>query len=288
LIHKAYPSREQSGTTFGVDLGATLTKLAIRLPDGRTSFRSIPTDAIERVAQEVESIVPRRLGLTGGGAPELARLLGLDTAPIGEFDAWRAGAEALLRRQGLAAEERYLLVSLGTGTSAMLVEGGRALRVGGTALGGGTVLGLGAALTGTRSFDELAALAARGDRRKVDLLVSEIYRSGELPLPGDVNAASFAKLADPPAGRPPEASDLAHAVMGLVGENVALICHGLAVATDARRIVFGGATLRSNAALVGILKGLGAALGVDVVILADGEFAGAVGALELGAGDAGE
>ena len=63
---------------------------------------------------------------------------------LDEFDAWRAGAIRLLERQGEKPPERDLLVSLGTGTSMLLVEPGRANRVGGTALGGGTLLGLGA------------------------------------------------------------------------------------------------------------------------------------------------
>ena len=37
----------------------------------------------------------------------------------------------------------------------LLVEPERATRVGGTALGGGTLLGLGSALVGTADFDEL-------------------------------------------------------------------------------------------------------------------------------------
>ena len=55
--------------------------------------------------------------------------------------------------------------------------------------------GSAAALFGERDFDAIAALAQRGDRRRVDLLVSDIYPDGDFLLPGDVNAASFAKLA---------------------------------------------------------------------------------------------
>ncbi len=269
--------------SLGADVGATLTKLATHSDRGALHFRLVPSRAIEQVAREVESFGAERLGLTGGGAPELASILGLDTAVVGEFDAWRRGAEALLRRQKRASEGPYLLVSLGTGTSALLVDGERVTRVGGTALGGGTILGLGAALTGHTSFDELVDLATRGDRRKVDLLVSDIYRTGESPLPGDLNASSFAKLARHPEAERPEPCDLADAVMGLVGENVGLICNGLAAAARVGRIVFGGTTLRNNPALVGILAGLGATLGREVVFLADGEFTGAVGALELAA-----
>ncbi len=166
----------------------------------------------------------------------------------------------------------------------MRVEGTRVARVGGTALGGGTILGLGAALVGTADFADLASLAHRGDRRRVDLLVSEIYRTGDSPLPGDLNASSFAKLALGSANETPARADLAHAIMGLVGENVALICNGLAAAAGVKRIVFGGTSLRGNESLVEILRVLTAAEGREAILLPNGEYAGALGAMELAAG----
>ena len=42
-------------------------------------------------------------------------------------------------------------------------------------------------------------------------------------------------------------SDLAGALIALVGENVGLICVGLAKAAGVERIVYGGTTLRNNA-----------------------------------------
>lgn len=281
MIQKAYPLQPQLGTRVGADVGATLAKLFVRRADGRTSLRLLPTRAMVQVAREVESAEPERVGLTGGGAPELAALLHFDTAPAPEFEAWRVGASAMLRQAGAGEVERYLLVSLGTGTSAMLVDRDSVTRAGGTALGGGTVVGLGAALIGSANFDELVSLAREGDRRNVDLLVSDIYRSGESPLPGDLNASSFAKLALIERDRRPEPRDLAHAIMGLVGENVALICNGIAAAAQVTRIAFGGTTLRANTTLVEILRLLSAAHGNQAIFLPDGEFAGALGALEL-------
>ena len=287
----AVPSQPQpSGPTgtggrvrLGVDIGATLAKLAIVRGEGRVEYRLAPAHAIEPLALEVEGLAPDRVGVTGGGALQLARSLSLDTAPVGEFEAWGTGSHALLHQEGRTTGEPHLLVSLGTGTSAMLVDGDRVTRVGGTALGGGTLLGLGAALTGVADFDRLVSLAAGGDRRRVDLLVSDIYRAGGLPLPGDLTAASFGKLGGPAPRDPPAPRDLAHAVIGLVGENVGLICGALALAAGVKRIVFGGSTLRGNPALVEILRGLCAGMGREAVFLRDGEFAGALGALEIAA-----
>ena len=48
-----------------------------------------------------------------------------------------------------------------------------------------------------------------------------------------------------------------------------------------RQIVFGGSTLRGNHLLRTIIEALSSALGRQAVLLPDGEFAGALGALEL-------
>jgi type II pantothenate kinase len=261
----------------GADAGATLVKLAIR-SGGDTRLETIPAAELGAVARRLEGAA--RVGITGGGARQLAHLLDSDTVEVAEFDAWSTGARRLLRGAGPDAG-RFLLVSVGTGTSAMLVDGRQVRRVGGTALGGGTVMGLGASLTGRRRFDEIARLAAAGDRRKVDLLVSDIYPEGDFVLPGYVNAASFAKVASHPG--PVAEADLAHGVMGLVGENVALICCGLAAATQVDRIAWGGATLRENPALVAVLTAVCRALGREPVFLPDGEFVGALGALDWAA-----
>lgn len=270
----------RSATAAGADVGATLVKLAYREPGGAISTEALPVDDLGGVATRLAVVAPGCVGLTGGGAPRLAALMEALPVTVGEFDAWAAGARTLLAADD-EAESRFLLVSVGTGTSVMLVEPERVTRVGGTALGGGTIVGLGAALTGASDFRAIAALAAGGDRRRVDLLISDIYPQGDFPLPGDVNAASFAKLARA-GGAPADPADLACAVMGLVGENVALICCGLAARAGVERIAFGGSTLRENPALVAILRGACRALGRSPHLLDEGPFVGALGALVLG------
>jgi type II pantothenate kinase len=191
---------------------------------------------------------------------------------VTEFDAWARGAPLVAADEGIGLPARYLLVSLGTGTSVLSVEDGSVARVGGTALGGGTVLGLGKLLLGVESFAELTALAERGDRRAVDLMVGDVYRSADAPLLRDLTAASFAKL----ASTKPE--DLAHALMGLVGENVALLCGGFARGSSVEGVVYCGSTLSENPALRRIVAEITTLFGHRPCFLAGGAFCGAVGA----------
>jgi type II pantothenate kinase len=222
------------------------------------------------------------VGLTGGGASMLARVLPGELVQVNEFAAWGAGAAALLAERDDVHVPRYLLVSVGTGTSILLVDGASVTRIGGTALGGGTLLGLAAGLLHISDFDEIAALAQRGSRQSVDLLVSDIYPAGGIPLAGDLTAANFGKYARRLRdGEAIERADVAHAIMGLIAENISLVCTAQSAATQVQRIAFGGSTLRRNPALAEMLGNFLRGHGRDPVFLPNGEFAGALGALRI-------
>ena len=264
-------SSADSVRAVGIDVGATLCKLALRRDTWSTA--SYPSTDLGAARALVEGWAPTRVVATGGGADRLgATVAGVPLEHVPEFDAWARGAPLVAAEEGVGLPARYLLVSLGTGTSVLHVEEGRVERVGGTALGGGTVLGLGKLLLGVESFAELAGLAERGDRRTVDLMVGDVYRSADAPLLRDLTAASVAKLS---STRP---EDLAHALMGLVGENVALLCGGFARGSSVEGVVYCGSTLSENPALRRIVAEITTLFGHRPCFLAGGAFCGAVGA----------
>ena len=264
-----------TGATVGADAGATLCKLVLPAPTGLYTVKFPSTD-LATVRACLGEWRPRRLVATGGGAARLARELpGLEVHTVPEFAAWAQGAPILARRIGLALPERYLVAVVGTGTSVLALDPSGAKRIGGSALGGGTLLGLGRLLLGVDSFDEICALAARGDRRRVDLLVGDIYPGGEIALPPDLNAASFAKL----GSRAPE--DLAHALIGMLGENIGLIAGNLARSFAASAVLYCGSTLLHNAGLQDILRWVTAMHGATAHFPEHGAFCGALGAVAM-------
>lgn len=91
----------------------------------------------------------------------------------------------------------YLLVNIGSGVSMIKVSGPRQFqRVGGTSLGGGTFWGILSLLTGARTFDEMLAMAERGDNSGVDMLVGDIYGSdyGKIGLKSTTIASTYGKV----------------------------------------------------------------------------------------------
>lgn len=69
-------------------------------------------------------------------------------------------------------------------------------RVGGTHLGGGTFWGLMSLLTGARTFDDMLAMADRGDNSGVDMLVGDIYGMDytKIGLKSTAIASTFGKV----------------------------------------------------------------------------------------------
>lgn len=270
---------------LGIDAGASLWKLALVRGDWETEI--LPAGAIEEVRHRVRAWSPERIHVTGGGAARMAAALeGIPVRQVSEFAAWARGAQRLAGRAGWTLPDRHLLVSLGTGTSILEIDGGAFQRIGGTALGGGTLLGLARLLCRTESFAEITALASRGDRGRVDLLVRDVYPEGGIALPPDLTAANFAKLASTepaglsePAGLP-DPADLAHALMGLVGENIGIICAAVAHARSIETLVFGGSALEANPTLQEILRQTVEMSGREARILPEGAFCGAVGAAD--------
>jgi len=285
--HELDESALEKAEAIGIDSGATLVKLAVQDSSRRIHLATWPSPSIERVLALLDRLTPARIGVTGCGTHALAAALARPLATPLEFDAWGRGANRLLEEAGHAVCEPYLLVSIGTGTSALRVDGERVERIGGSALGGGAALGLGLALTGCKSHRELAHLAARGSRGGVDLLISDIYGESEIPLAGEATAASFGKLArrldatqaSGAAHEPASPEDLAAAVMGLVAENIALICNAHASAAGVSTIVYGGSTLMENPLLVQTVRVLTQVLGQQALVLPESGHAGALGAM---------
>lgn len=91
----------------------------------------------------------------------------------------------------------YLLVNIGSGVSMVKVSGSKQFeRIGGTSLGGGTLWGLLSLLTGATTFDDMLALADKGDNTTVDMLVGDIYGTdySKIGLKTSTIASSFGKV----------------------------------------------------------------------------------------------
>ena len=174
-----------------------------------------------------------------------------------------------------------LLVNVGSGVSCLVVNKEGYTRVGGTALGGASFLGLARALTSATTYREALALAARGDSSEVDTLVEDIYGSTgcvDLGLPPSLTAASFGKLARQ-GNRSARDEDVCRALLEMVAQSCCVLARAHAAQWRCQeRVFFAGGFLDENplarATIANSLKSLGS----PAHFLRHSDFLGALGA----------
>lgn len=151
-----------------------------------------------------------------------------------------------------------LLVNIGSGVSILKVnEDGSFERVSGTSLGGGTLWGLLSLLTPATSFDDMLAMAEKGDNANVDMLVADIYGqdTGKLGLKSTVIASSFGKVFKKgKEKRTFSPEDISRSLLYGVSNNIGQIAYMNAEKYGLDRIYFGGCFIRGHAATISTLS----------------------------------
>lgn len=223
-----------------IDIGITNTDVVVRRGNGldhirlATSQRPI-LDQLRAVIRKIEGPESpiERVGVTGGRYRGLPDHLGL--LPIVKINEVLAiGTGGLY----LAKLEEALVVSAGSGTAMVAARGRSAAHVTGSAVGGGTLQGLGQLLLGTNDALEIDRLALLGNANTTDLTLIETVgeRVGSLPL--DANAVNFGRLAREHISLSPP--DLAAGLVRLVAQVIAVIAINAAKAQQLETIVFTG------------------------------------------------
>ncbi|WP_100488022.1 type II pantothenate kinase [Sporolactobacillus pectinivorans] len=262
----------------GIDVGGTLIKAAIRDADG-LKFRSFMADELGQCARWLnDDLSDTDLCLTGGGASMLQeKLLQQKVHLIPEFEASCSGVRFFLKKASERATDRFILTNCGTGTSIHLVDGNTQRRIGGSGIGGGTLIGLSELLTGKHHFRTLMGLADHGNRDRIDLTVARIYEGAVPPIPGDLTASNFG-LASRGTAEIDEA-DKVSAVIGLVAETITTLSIFAAEKEGVRTAVYIGSSFAGNPEMRAIVMRYSRLYGIKPVIPENGQYSGAVGAL---------
>ncbi|XP_035790619.1 pantothenate kinase 3-like isoform X1 [Anopheles albimanus] len=210
---------------------------------------------------------------TGGGAfkfeEDFRRLVNMKLAKFDELDAlikgilftethnkcecyyWENANEISSTKKKFDFSQPYpfILVNVGSGVSVLAVRGpDNYKRISGTSLGGGTFLGLCCLLTGCDTFEEAIQLATKGDHKKVDKLVKDIYGGDyeRFGLPGDLVASSFGQMHLQERRSSVSKEDLAHAILVTITNNIGSIARMCASNEKIEKVVFVGNFLRVN------------------------------------------
>jgi pantothenate kinase len=260
------------------------TDLRVIIPKNkgvRICFARFNTADIEDCISFIEELsklhgVCETVHATGGGAYKFASLLrdrlGIQIRKFDEMECLISGLNFLLRNlpnesftysneqkhytsfTGLSDPYPYLLVNIGSGVSILRVLGDREYeRVSGSSIGGGTFWGLCSILTGVSSFEDLLDLTTKGDNKRVDMLVGDIYGKGrdynKIGLATDTIASSFGKAIMKKTGENiPEftKADIAKSLLFMICNNIGQIAYLNAVRYNLKRIYFAGYFIRDH------------------------------------------
>ncbi len=224
----------------GLDFGITNLDAAL-LKDGRLK-RGVRLDSpgasLESLASALRHLelgfdALSAIGTTGGKHRELpSQLKGVPIVKVSEADAVGRGG------LWLSGQESALVVSAGTGTAIIAARGRVCTHVTGSAVGGGTLLGLSRFLLGTADPFEVAELAAAGDPSRVDGTLQDVIGGGIGHLPADATAVNLGRLAA--LTELPAREDVAAGLVTLVSQVISVIALNAAKANSLERIVFVG------------------------------------------------
>ncbi len=275
-------------TVIGIDIGGSTTKIVgfdekmnliapmcVKATDPVTSVYGAFGKFLESNNLNLEDI--ESVMITGVGSSYISKpIYGLKCHHVQEFESVALGGMYL---SGL---DNAIIVSMGTGTA--ITHGMRDKTtdkhtykyLGGTGVGGGTLLGLSKKMLGVGSIDGIEELAKNGDIEKIDLQIKDITKKDILQgLSQKLTASNFGNV-DDLAGR----EDIALGLINLVCETAGMMSIFAARGNGVRDIVLVGNLTRMPQAQ-SIFYELNKMFDVNFIIPENSQYGTVIGAALL-------
>ncbi len=274
-------------TVIGIDVGGTTTKIVgfhksedgtkqliepqfVRATDPLTSIYGAFGKFTSENGLELHDI--DRILMTGAGSSVIKNgIYNLECIPVPEFSGSGIGG---LYLSGL---QEAIIVSMGTGTAlnhAKRIGSKYEIKyLGGTGVGGGTLLGLSKKLLGLDSIEHIEQLCAEGNLDNVDLRIKDISRKHSYQgINENLTAANFGKVSDLASN-----ADLALGIANMVAETIAMLSIFAARSYALQDIVLIG-NLTTITSVRRVFENLGGNFGVRFIIPENAQFGTVIGA----------
>lgn len=266
---------------IGIDVGGSTTKIVGIRQDGDKLSLITPqivkandpvtatygafgkfTDENEIAISDISRVV-----MTGVGSSYVkGRLYGIDCCRVPEFDCIGRGGIYL---SGL---DKAVVVSMGTGTAIVNAEkDGRMEYLGGTGVGGGTLLGLSKLLVGAEDVDTIASVAVEGDLANIDLRIKDLTAKDH-ELNADMTAANFGNVSEIATK-----GDVAAGLLNLIYETVGMVSIFASRSRSVKDIVLTGNLTRLDSCVKKFEEFNTMGYGVNFVIPKMSEFSTVIG-----------
>ncbi len=265
------------GKIIGIDIGGSTTKiigfdnsqlfspLLVRATDPIASVYGAFGKFLSVNGLNLSDI--ERIMITGVGSSYITtKLYGIPTGKVDEFRAIGTGGLFL---SGLT---NAIIVSMGTGTAFVKADQNGVRHIGGTGVGGGTLLGLSNRMLNVRDFNDLIETAQGGSLAQIDLAICDISHDPVAGLPPETTASNFGKISDLATK-----ADVALGIINLVFQTIGMLAIFAAKIDQTRDIVLTG-NLTNVPQSGEIFTQLSRLYNVNFVTPSNAEFATASGA----------
>ncbi len=262
---------------IGIDIGSTTTKVAAIRSD--SDIIKIKTKAIDAITSatgafgkmimenhfKLEDI--EKINITGAGALKITdNLFGIKTNRIDEMIAIGLGGKYL------SGKDQIIISNIGTGTAIIEVSGNTITHMGGTGVGGGTIIGLAKEMLKTSDFDTIMQYASKGNINNVDLNIGDIAETNIGFLSKEFTASNFGKMLDIATKE-----DMAKGIINLTYQVIGMISVFAARCRNNSTVVFTGKG-SNNPMGQKILTSISRTHKIDFEFPVDAEYATAIGA----------
>jgi len=273
-------------TVIGIDVGGSTTKIVgFKYSDNKRTlidpFCVKATDPLTSIYGAFGKFTLEnglklndinKVMITGGGASYMSEpIYSLDCTPVPEFDSIGLGG---LYLSGL---DEAIVVSMGTGTALVYArnksDGVHTEYLGGTGVGGGTLIGLSRKMLGVDTIEHIEQLCEGGDLDNIDLRIKDISKNQAYKgVNEDLTASNFGKLSDIA-----NKHDIALGIANMVSETIAMISIFAARSYGIKNIILIG-NLTSIKAIRKTFEGLKQNFDVNFIIPEMAQFGTVIGA----------
>ena len=272
-------------TVIGIDIGGSTTKIVgFRSENGKKALIEPmfvrATDAITSVygafgkftmENDIALSAIDRVLMTGVGSSFIDKpLYSLSSEKVSEFESVGRGG---LYLSGI---NDAIVVSMGTGTALIHASrDGDSIKteyLGGTGVGGGTLLGLSRKMIGVDTIEHLEQLCEAGDLNNVDLRIKDISGDKNFQIKDDITASNFGKLSDIA-----NSNDIALGIANMVAETIGMMSVFAARSYGLKDVVLTG-NLTALCSITNVFESMERNFGIRFIIPERSQFATVIGA----------
>ncbi|AEF80417.1 pantothenate kinase [Leadbettera azotonutricia] len=186
---------------IGIDIGSTTTK-AVSIEAGKVlkMIKTTASDALTSATGAFGKMIVENnirmpdiqgIRITGAGSTKINNdLFGIPTKRVEEITAIGIGG------MFLSGQDNIVIANIGTGTAIIEAKKDKISHLGGSGVGGGTILGLAKKLLMMSGFSDVMELAKSGNLNQVDLLMEDIMETDISFLNKESTASNFGKMLD--------------------------------------------------------------------------------------------